>query len=131
MTTSDLFIPRTADILDRVLDCRESAARLADDATARQLDRLIAKLPGARLTWQLGTLYIVSPSGGRYQVTRAGCSCPNGQKCDKRQCWHVALHELLLDMLDTEAESADIEAEAPRAVWPRVAAARSLVWATL
>lgn len=150
--TSDLLIPRTADILDRALDCRASAARLMDDATVRQLDRLVANLPGARLCWALGALHIVSPSGGSYRVTRAGCDCPNGTKSHARACWHVAAFELLLDMLDTEAESADTAADPPvdildepypptpggpeppewRAPWyTRATAARSLVWAGL
>lgn len=111
--TSDLFIPRLSDILDRALDCRDSAVRLKDAAAVRQLDRLIANLPGATLCWQLGTLHIGSPSGHSYQVTRAGCSCPNGTKSHKRQCYHIALFELLLDMLDTECETRDLAALVP------------------
>lgn len=130
MTTSDLPIPRLTDILDRALDARASAVRLADDGTVRQLDRLVVKLPDARLCWQLGTLHIASPSGGTYQVTRAGCSCPNGTKSAARQCWHVALHELLLDMHDTLAETADMQAEA-RPVALRIVDARRHRWVTL
>jgi hypothetical protein len=111
--TSDLFIPRLADILDRALDLRGSALRLQDDATARQLDRLVTNLPAARLRWDLGTLVVSSPSGHTYHVTRAGCDCPNGQKSTARQCWHVATFELLGDMLETAAESADIAADPP------------------
>jgi hypothetical protein len=148
---SDLRIPRHTDIAARALDIRESAARLADDQAVRQLDRLIANLPDARVTWQLGTLVIDSPSGQTYQVTRGGCSCLNAKKCGKRQCWHVATFELLLDMLDTEADSADMSSDPPapapnplgdeegdpepppeyRAVAPRIVAVRSLVWGAL
>lgn len=107
---TDLPIPRLTAIVDRALDCRASAVRLHDDATTRQIDRLIDHLPNARMSWQLGTLHIVSPSGGRYQVSRAGCSCPNGQ-AGKRQCWHITLHELLLEMFETDCETADMRAE--------------------
>jgi hypothetical protein len=133
MTTSDLRIPRTADILDRALDARALAVRQSDPAYVRQIDRLITKLPGARICWQLGTLHIGSPSGNGYQVTRGGCSCLNAQRCSKRACWHVACFELLLAMLETEAETADQDADcdAARPAWrigavigARIAAAR-------
>lgn len=127
---SDLSVPRSSDILDRALDIRSIAVHRADDATVRQLDRLIAKLPGASLCWTLGTLHIASPSGNRYQVSRAGCSCPNGTKGHARQCWHVALHELLLDMFDAACDTADMEADA-RPLAPRIVAARQMIWASL
>lgn len=131
MTISDLRIPRLTDIIARALDIRESAQRIGDTAATAQLDRLIERLPGARLCWQLGTLVIESTSGNTYQVTRGGCSCLNGQRCGKRACWHVALFELLLDMLDTEAETLDQDAEGFRPVAPRIVACRSLVWGVL
>ncbi len=127
---TDMRIPRLTDIIARALDIRESAARLGDTAATRQIDRLIERLPGARLCWVLGVLHIDSPSGGRYQVTRAGCSCLNSTKGHARACWHVALFELLLDMLETEAQSRDIAAESrPRAA--QFTRARSLIWAAL
>lgn len=107
---SDLPIPRLSDILDRACDALASAYRLQDDQTAGQLERLIANAPGARLSWQLGALCIVSPSGGSYRVTRGGCDCPNGQRSRSRACWHIALFELLQDMLETDAETADMAA---------------------
>lgn len=128
--TSDLLIPRTTAIIARALDYRDSAARIGDTAALRQIDRLIAKLPDARLCWQLGTLHIVSPSGGRYQVTRAGCDCPNGTRGHARQCWHVALFELLLDLFETACDSADMAADAPT-VALRIVAARAVCWAQL
>ena len=109
--TSDQLIPRTSDIVSRALDCRASAVRLKDDQAVRQIDRLIQNLPDARLCWQLGTLHIVSPSGNSYQVTRAGCSCPNGQKSHARQCWHWTLLNLLLDLFDVECDTRDMDAE--------------------
>jgi hypothetical protein len=130
--TSDLPIPRLADILDRALDIRASAVRLSDDASIRQLDRLIGKLyDGTRLCWVLGVLHISSPSGRAYHVSQAGCDCPNGTKSRARACWHVALHGLLLDMFATQVATADMEAECPRAVEARIVAARSLVWTRL
>ena len=124
--TTDILLPRTTDIIARALDIRSIAVHRADEPTVRQLDRLMEKLPFARLWWDLGTLVVESPSGGQYRVTRAGCSCPNGQKCDRRQCWHVCLFELLLDMFDTAVETADIEAEiASRPLGQRIASARA------
>lgn len=122
---SDLHIPRVSDIIDRALDLRGSAERLQDSATVRQLDRLIAKLPDARLRWDLGTLIVASPSGHTYHVTRAGCDCLNSTRGHARQCWHVALFELLGDMLETEAETRDSEADrAARSIGQRIAAER-------
>lgn len=116
--TSDMYIPRTSAIIARLTELHASAVRLSDDATADQLKRLSdALLAGARLAWELGALLVASPSGGRYRVTRGGCDCPNGRKCAKRQCWHVAAFELLLDMLGTEAESADNAADEAAHTW--------------
>ncbi len=145
---SDMTIPRLTDILDRALDARQIAARQADAATVRQIDRLIAKLPEARLCWQLGTLHLTSPSGATYHITRAGCDCDNGRRCHARACWHVLCFELLLDIFDTLAESADMDADPPVDIpdepWPptpggpeppewrnRIVAARRVCWAAL
>lgn len=128
--TSDLPIPPVAAIQDRARECQASAERLGDTAAYAQLDRLITRVPDARLCWQLGTLHIVSPSGGRYHVSRAGCDCLNAQRCGKRQCWHWALHGLLLDMFQTDCDTADMAAEAP-SLAPRIVAARRTCWARL
>jgi hypothetical protein len=129
---SDLLIPRISAIVDRALDLRESAVRLHDAPTIRQLDRLIEKLPGARLCWQLGTLHIASPSGGQYRVSRAGCDCLNAQKCGKRACWHVALFELLIDLFAADCDTLDMDSDAQmerRPLGCRLAEARGAVWA--
>ena len=138
MTThSDLHIPERAAIVDRACDLLGSAYRLQDDPTARQLERLIANIPTAGLCWQLGALYVASPSGASYRVTRGGCDCPNA-RAGKRQCWHVAAYELLLDMLQTEADTMDMACDppgdnpmgddegdtTPRALWARVSTMR-------
>jgi hypothetical protein len=124
---SDLRIPRHTDILDRALDYRESAARLADVATVARIDRLVTNLPSTVLCWTLGTLHLTSPSGGRYQVTRAGCSCPNGTKSSARACWHWTLLNLLIDMFDEQCAVNDdrIEYEAEQRMARRLAAARA------
>lgn len=127
---SDLRIPRTSDILDRAADERERAERLNDKAAYDQFGRLIERLPGARLCWVLGTLHIDSTSGNTYHVTRAGCSCLNGTKSNTQACYHWALFNLLLDMLDTLAESADMDAD-ERPVAPRIVACRSIIWGAL
>lgn len=132
MTTSDLPIPRMADIIARALDYRASAERLKDMLLIDRIDRLINdKLPTARLCWELGTLLVSSPSGHTYHVSRSGCDCINAQRSGKRACWHLLIHELLLDLFETEAETADMQAEQQRIIAPRIVAARSLVWTRL
>src|SRR5262245_32414181 len=110
MPTTDLPIPPVSAIQARIAECRESAVRLGDELAIRHLDTLAKKLPHARLCWQLGVRVVGSPSGGRYEVTRAGCSCLNGQ-AGKFECWHWHLHEVLTDMFTTEVETADAEAD--------------------
>ena len=123
---SDLPIPRITAMIDRALDYRASAERQRDTQALRQIDRLITTLyDSPRLCWQLGTLHIVSPSGGRYQVSQAGCSCPNGQKSRARACWHWALYNLLLDLFETDAETRDQAAD-DRPLGTRLAAARAV-----
>lgn len=123
---SDLLIPRLSQIIDRALDCRDSAVRLSDDATAQHLTTLIKRLPFARFYWALGTLHIDSPSGQHYAVTRAGCSCPNGT-AGKKECWHWHLLNVLLDMFETDCDTADALADlaAQRELGQRLAAARA------
>ena len=154
--TSDLFIPRTTDLIARALDIRDSAVRLGDTATIAQVDRLVQKLPGARLCWQLGTLIVTSPSGHTYHVTNAGCDCENARKCSKRQCWHLLCRGVLEDLFATACDTADMDATPPVDIpdesppteggdgpptWPapnggqpwyaRMATARRLAWATI
>ena len=140
--TSDLHIPARAAIVDRACDLLGSAYRLQDDRTAGQLEKVIKFVHTTSLCWHLGALRILSPSGGMYSVTRAGCNCPNGTH-GQRQCWHVALFEILLDMLDTEADTMDMQADppgdnplgddegdtTPRALWARVTTMRGAVCA--
>lgn len=111
---SDLVIPAAADILARATDDQRQAQLHGDLAGANQLNRLRMNITrGARLTWCLGDLLIqsVNNPGQVYSVNRSGCTCKNGQ-AGRAQCWHVALYDLLLDMRDTEAETADMEADA-------------------
>lgn len=110
---SDLTIPPVADILALVKERRDLAQLHEDAAGVRQLDRVrMNLLSGARLSWHLGDLLIqsVNTPGAVYSVNRAGCSCPNGV-AGRASCWHVALYDLLLDLAETAADTADIEAE--------------------
>jgi hypothetical protein len=110
---SDLPIPLLSDILALVKE-RYDTARLHDDYPgAGRLDRVRANLGnGAVLSWSYGDLLIqsVNNPGSVYSVSRSGCTCPNGA-AGKASCWHVCLFDLLLDMQQVAADSADIEAE--------------------
>lgn len=110
---SDLQIPPAAAMLARATEDHHQAQLHGDAAGAAQLNRLRTNITrGARLMWVLGDLLIqsVNNPGSVYSVNRAGCTCPNGA-AGKAACWHVALFDLLLAMLDTAAETADMEAE--------------------
>jgi len=110
---SDLSIPLAADILTLVKERRDLAQLHEDAAGVRQLDRVrMNLLNGARLAWSFGDLLIqsVNTPGAVYSVNRVGCSCPNGVK-GLSSCWHVALYDLLLDMQQTAADTADADAE--------------------
>jgi hypothetical protein len=110
---SDLAIPPAADILAVVKDRYDLAVQHDDIGGARQLDRVRANLiQGARLVWCLGDLLIqsVNHPGLVYSVNRRGCTCPNGA-AGRSDCWHVALYDLLLDMQEEAATTADMEAD--------------------
>jgi len=148
---TDMLIPRLTDIIDRAIDCRESAKRLNDTAAYDQFTRLICALyDSPRMAWQLGTLIVRSPSGHTYHVTNAGCDCENARKCSKRQCWHLLCRGVLEDMFATECDTADMLSEPPtfddplpdpgpggpgvpgdeRPWYTRMATARRLAWAS-
>lgn len=110
---SDLAIPPAAAILARASDEHATAQQHGDTQGVAQLNRVRMNITrGARLCWVRGDLLIASINnpGQVYSVNRLGCSCPNGV-AGKAGCWHVALFDLLLAMLDTQAETADMEAE--------------------
>lgn len=109
---SDLSIPATDDILAVVKDRHAMALLHEDWPGVGQLDRVRANLTrGARLTWCDGDLLVqsVNNPGQVYSTNGRGCTCPNGRK-GKSECWHVAVHDLLLDMMDERAATADHEA---------------------
>lgn len=109
---SDLALPSNTDVLAVVMDRREAAELHDDLAGVRLLDRVRANiLNGARMSWHLGDLLIqsVNNPGQVYAVNRRGCTCPNGA-AGKAQCWHVVLFDILLDMAEERAASADIAA---------------------
>ncbi len=125
---SDLPIPPIPEILEVVVDTIADARRHQDWQGVRQFDRIRANiLGGAKLAWHHGDLLITSLNnpGAVYSVNARGCSCPNGA-AGKASCWHIALHDTLLDMRETAAVSADIEADrnAAAALGRRLATAR-------
>lgn len=111
---SDLTVPPTEDILALVKERFDAACYHGDVGGAGQLDRVrMNLLRGARLSWHLGDLLIqsVNNPGQVYSVSRRGCTCPNGRK-GRHDCWHVALFDLLIDMADEAAATADMAADA-------------------
>lgn len=143
---TDPTIPAAGVILDRARERGELARQHGDFQGARQLDRLRMNVArGAVLRWLGGDLLIqsINTPGAVYSVNRAGCTCPNGA-AGRSQCWHVALHDLLVELQEDATAAADIlvdaaalraecEPEPPPAVpvqatlAQRIAAARSRV----
>ena len=126
---SDLAIPSAEQIADAAQEAGDLAWRHGDRATGGQFDRVrMNVLSGARLRWHAGDLLIssVNNPGAVYVVNRRGCSCPAGQK-GKQTCWHIGLLELLIDIQQTAAESADIDADAAaeRQLRDRITAVRA------
>jgi len=106
---SDLPIPPASLILARVAELRADATHQRDTERARQLGHLHDALKaGIRMTWVLGDLLVSSAStpGVVYTVSCGDCTCPA-----RKPCKHLALAEVLLDMLDTQAGDADLEAD--------------------
>jgi hypothetical protein len=124
-----MTIPPMTSILARAVELRSDAIHQHDAAGVRQLDSLIIGVACGynQLCWEYQYLNVASATtpGAIYQVSHSSCTCPAFKPCH-----HQRLRELLLDMLDTEAETADMGAE-PRAIAPRIVAARSLVWGAL
>lgn len=107
---SDLTIPPVSAIIVRAGELHADAVRQSDLATARQLKNLIdALVSGMRMTWALGDLLVSSAStpGVVYTVSCGACNCPAYKPCK-----HLKLAEVLLDMFDTQAGDADLEADA-------------------
>lgn len=126
---TDLVLPPAADIAALAKDRADEAQRHSDWAGAAQLARVWANvLKGAPLIWHMGDLLVTSLNhpGAVYVVNRRGCSCPNGQ-AGKAQCWHVATYDLLLDMRQTTADTADMAADRAAAaqLGRRLASARA------
>lgn len=107
---TDLTIPPMSAISDRAGELRADALRLADLATARQLELLISALGGGmRMAWSYGDLLVSSAStpGAVYTVSCGACTCPA-----RKPCKHLKLAELLLDMFEAACDTADMEADA-------------------
>lgn len=133
---SDMAIPARDELLAVVKERHDTAMDHEDYAGARQLDRVrVNILNGARLSWHAGDLLIqsINHPGTVYSVSGRGCTCVNGQK-GKAECWHVCLHDLLLDMLSDRAAIADDASESegepepePIALGRRLAEARAKI----
>jgi hypothetical protein len=129
LPTTDLSIPSTDDILDLVKERFEAAERHGDYPGAGQLNRVRMSLSrGAHIAWCTGDLLVASVNtpGLVYSVSRRGCSCANG-RAGKSSCWHVALYDLLIEMQEERATTADMEADrsAVAALGRRLADARA------
>lgn len=110
---TDLTIPPTDEILAVVKDRHGDALRAEDVGGARQLDRVRVNLiNGAKLAWHLGDLLIqsVNNPGQVYSVSARGCTCPNGA-AGHSACWHVALYDILVDLQEERAATADHTAD--------------------
>ena len=108
---SDMTIPPVVAIQDRVRDLADQAWRQDDNATYRQLVNLADALKrGIKMTWSMGDLVVTSAStpGVVYTVSCGACNCPAHKPCK-----HLKLAEVLLDMLDTVADSADMACDPP------------------
>lgn len=114
LAESDRPIPPVSAIVALVRERQETAADHEDWAGYDQLARVISNLDrGATIAWRNGDLHITSVNtpGKEYQVSRRGCSCPNG-RAGRAHCWHVATYDLLLDMQQEAADAADVAADA-------------------
>jgi hypothetical protein len=125
-----LTIPAQADILARASDLRRDSQLQRDSSAVKAFNAIIASVVCDYdvLSWDGPYLTVASEShpGATHQVSGFGCSCEA-----RKPCWHQRLRDLLLDMLQTEAESADMDAEMEdeppsyRPLGMRLAAARS------
>lgn len=108
-------IPARQHIIDRASDQRADAVARKDIATVKGIDTLIKNLySGMKMRWDADGALIVrscNTPGAVYCVTQQRCSCPA-----HKPCVHQRLHDLLLAMLETEAETADQEADADDAL---------------
>jgi hypothetical protein len=105
-------IPPQAAILARASELRSDAQRAHDASTVKALDSIIVTVVChyASLEWAYQYLLVASAShaGMIHQVSAYGCTCEA-----RKPCYHQRLRELLLDMFDTEVETADQDAELP------------------
>lgn len=108
--TSDMPIATPAQILARAVELRADAVLAHDATTVRALDRVIVALTcGAQAWWADGDLCVTSINspGVIYALSCGVCSCEA-----RKPCWHMALLDLILDIQDTAAGDADLEADA-------------------
>lgn len=100
-------IPSLTRIVNRALDWRGDAVQAHDDSTVRQIDTLIRDLyRGMKARWSIdGSLIVTSATtpSRAYRVTAQSCDCPAFVPCK-----HMRLRDLLIEMAETEAETADM-----------------------
>jgi hypothetical protein len=112
LPTSDLSLPDQADILNRMAERIADAELHSDGCAARRLGRAFESLAaGAGVAWALGELLVESlnHAGVVYTVTACGCSCRAG--AHGLLCWHREVYDCLLELAETAAETADMQAE--------------------
>jgi hypothetical protein len=106
---SDLSIPPALDILARAADLRRDYQRQHDASAVKALNAIIATVVCDYdvLSWDGPYLAVASESevGKAHQVSAFGCSCEA-----RRPCYHMRLRELLIGLMETEAETMDMEA---------------------
>lgn len=128
LPASDLALPPVEDVLALVKERFDTAERHGDYVGAGQLNRVrMSLLRGAHIAWHLGDLLVASVNtpGLVYSTNKRGCSCANG-RAGKSSCWHVALYDLLIDMQEERAATADMAADRAAAeLGRRLCAARS------
>jgi hypothetical protein len=113
LPASDLSLPPVEDVLALVKERAATAEQHGDFPGAGQLNRVrLSLLRGAHIAWHMGDLLIASVNtpGLVYATNKRGCTCANG-RAGKSSCWHVCLYDLLIDMAEEAAFTADIEAD--------------------
>lgn len=107
-------IPSLATLVNAALDTRADAQACGDTTSVRHIDKLIANLyrgQHQRFDPASGALIVRSANqpGAVYRVTAQRCSCPSYAP----YCTHRRLYDLILTVLDTQADTADMALDPP------------------
>lgn len=109
---SDLSLPDQADILSLLAERIGISELRGDGCAARRLGRAFDSIAaGAGVAWAMGDLLVESLNspGTVYTVTTRGCSCRAGR--NGLLCWHREVYDALVELAETAADTADMEAE--------------------